>query len=43
MRLLTLTIAILVLAAVGYVSLSTPSRAAIFSGDVQIASAAPAR
>ena len=39
MRLLTLSIAILVFAGVGYVSLSTPSHATIFNGDVKVASA----
>jgi len=38
MRLLTLAIAMAVLFGVAYVSFSTPSRAAIFNGDMRMAS-----
>jgi hypothetical protein len=43
MRLLSLAIALLTLAGVAYVSLETPSRAAVFGDDMQIASAAQTR
>ena len=42
MRLLSLFIALAVLAGVAYVSLSTPSRAAVFGDDGKASVAAPA-
>ncbi len=43
MRLFSLAIALFVLGGVAYISLSTPSRAAVFGYDIKVASAANAR